>query len=341
MPNGLSTPVNERIDAVSCLLAGLTLYLVVKLHLLAALFSGLLVFELINILAPQLRVGNLGGSRAKIAAVALLSAAIITLLTALVLATLTFFRSGAESLPTLAKMMAEILEGSRAQLPEGFADILPADVGDIKLGLAEWLRQHADDLRLAGQVVLRKLAHILIGMVIGALLALREAMAEHPRALLAAALFQRADRFSDAFRRVVFAQIRIAALNAFLTWLYLGIALPVLGLALPYTKTLVAVTFVAGLLPVLGNLISNFIIVIVSLSVSLQVAIGSLLFLVVIHKLEYFINAKIIGTRINARAWEMLLAMLVMEAAFGVVGLIAAPVYYAYLKDELKSRGLI
>ena len=40
-------------------------------------------------------------------------------------------------------------------------------------------------------------------------------------------------------------------------------------------------------------------------------------------------------------AWELLLAMLVMEAAFGISGLIAAPIYYAYLKDELVSRKLI
>ena len=61
----------------------------------------------------------------------------------------------------------------------------------------------------------------------------------------------------------------------------------------------------------------------------------------VIHKLEYFVNARIVGTQIRARAWELLLAMLVMEAAFGIPGLIAAPIYYAYLKDELASRGLL
>ena len=33
--------------------------------------------------------------------------------------------------------------------------------------------------------------------------------------------------------------------------------------------------------------------------------------------------------------------MLVMEAAFGIRGLIAAPIFYAYLKEELTSRGLI
>ena len=77
---------------------------------------------------------------------------------------------------------------------------------------------------------------------------------------------------------------------------------------------------------------------VVSLSVSPFVALGSLVYLVAIHKLEYFLNARIVGTRIEARAWELLLAMLLMEAAFGIAGLIAAPIYYAYLKDELMAR---
>ena len=33
--------------------------------------------------------------------------------------------------------------------------------------------------------------------------------------------------------------------------------------------------------------------------------------------------------------------MLVMEAIFGVPGLIAAPILYAYVKDELKELGLV
>ena len=106
----------------------------------------------------------------------------------------------------------------------------------------------------------------------------------------------------------------------------------------PLAKTVLVITFLVGLLPVVGNLISNTIIVILSLSVSLPVAIASLIFLVVIHKFEYFLNAHMIGTQVR---WELLLAMLVMEAAFGIPGLIAAPIYYAYLKDELVSRGLV
>ena len=33
--------------------------------------------------------------------------------------------------------------------------------------------------------------------------------------------------------------------------------------------------------------------------------------------------------------------MLVMEAAFGLPGVVAAPIYYAYLKQELADRGWV
>lgn len=93
---------------------------------------------------------------------------------------------------------------------------------------------------------------------------------------MAMAMCERVSRLAEAFRRGVFAQIRISALNALLTDIYLASWLPAMGVSLPFTKTMVIVTFFVGLLPALGNLISNTIIVIISLSHLLQVAIGSL-----------------------------------------------------------------
>jgi predicted PurR-regulated permease PerM len=92
---------------------------------------------------------------------------------------------------------------------------------------------------------------------------------------------------------------------------------------------------------VIGNLISNTAVTIAGLSISLGVGVAALAFLVLIHKLEYFLNARIVGTQIRSRAWELLIAMLVMEAAFGLAGLVAGPIYYAYLKRELEVRDLI
>lgn len=38
---------------------------------------------------------------------------------------------------------------------------------------------------------------------------------------------------------------------------------------------------------------------------------------------------------------ELLLAMLIMEAAFGLPGIIAAPIFYAYIKRELQMLRMI
>jgi predicted PurR-regulated permease PerM len=135
--------------------------------------------------------------------------------------------------------------------------------------------------------------------------------------------------------------VLISALNTTLTALYLAVVLPAFGIHLPLIKTMIAVTFIAGLLPVIGNLISNTVIVVVSLSLSPLIAAVSLAYLVIIHKLEYFMNARIIGSQIRAKAWELLIVLLVMEASFGIPGVIAGPIFYAYLKNELKARQLI
>ena len=194
---------------------------------------------------------------------------------------------------------------------------------------------------LAGKAAVRVVLQLLIGMILGAMIALVTAQPTPRGGPLAVALSGRCSRLLRSFHDIVFAQVKVSALNTLFTGIFLLVMLPLFGTSLPFAKTLVVATFVVGLLPVIGNLISNTLIFIVGLSVSLGVGIAALVFLVLIHKLEYFLNARIVGTQIRARAWELLIAMLCMEAAFGSAGLIAAPVYYAYLKRELADAGLI
>jgi predicted PurR-regulated permease PerM len=321
------------------LIAGVLLLFALLFHLLPGLLAGLLVYELVHIIAPRLRLAHAGAG--KVAAVALLAMVIVAMLTLLFFGGMAFFRSDAGSLPALLQKMAEVIEGSRGNLPDWVVESLPADADSLKITIVAWLRGHAGEVELVGREAGRTVVHILIGMVIGAMVSLHEARPGDGHGPLANALVERAARLGEAFRRVVFAQVRIAALNTAFTMIYLVAVLPMLGVHLPLTKTMIAITFVAGLLPVIGNLISNTVIVVVSLSASPSAALGSLAFLVLVHKLEYFLNARIVGAQIRASAWELLLAMLVMEAAFGIPGVVAAPIYYAYLKDELAARGLI
>lgn len=330
-----------RYDVAAWLLAGLALWLVLALHLLAGLLSGLLVYELVHFLAPRLYLGARRDDKRKLAAVALVTAIVVVSFTALIFAAVAFFRNEAGSLPALLQKMAEIIESSRAMLPAWAREHMPGDAEGLKLAAVAWLREHAAEVQLAGKEAGLALVHILIGMVIGALVSLREADAAQNYRPLARALAERTARLGQAFRRMVFAQVRIAALNTLFTGVYLALLLPLFGVHLPLIKTMIAITFVVGLLPVVGNLISNTVIVVVSLSHSLDAVAGSLAFLIAVHKFEYFLNARIVGAQIRASAWELLLAMLVMEAAFGIAGVVAAPIYYAYLKGELADRGLI
>ena len=336
-----SAPSASKYEIAAWILAGVALVLVLKLHVLPALLAGLLVYQLVHILAPRMRIVRISEQRRKIVAVTLLSAAIVVLITLAIVGVLAFLRSESGSLPTLLAKMADILDSSRARLPPSIAEMLPASPAALRATAADWLRTHAGELRSLGAGFGIGLAHVLIGLIIGAMISLREARAGEAHGPLAIALFERARRLGEAFRRIVFAQVRISALNTLLDRTLPGRGAALLGIHLPLVKTMILVTFIAGLLPVIGNLISNTVIVVVSLSYSAGAAIGSLTFLVLIHKLEYFVNARIVGTQIRARAWELLIAMLVMESAFGVHGLIAAPIFYAYIKDELSSRGLL
>jgi predicted PurR-regulated permease PerM len=325
----------------SWILMGAGLLTILELHLLAALLAGLLVFQLVHLLASALHVSFITSRNMKLFVVAMLAIVIISLLMLAGFGIAVFLRKGPDNLATLLNQLAATVDDLRHLLPAALSENLPSDTENFKTLIAKWFREHASEVRTLGTDTLRAFAHILIGLIIGGLVALHEVVPVANPEPFQAALTRRVELLADAFRRILFAQVPISAINTTLTAVYLLLVLPYFGIHLPFAKTLIAITFIAGLLPVVGNLISNTVIFLVSLSLSFTVAIGSLAFLIVIHKLEYFLNARIVGARINARAWELLIAMLVFEAAFGVAGLLAAPIVYAYVKQELTERGMI
>jgi predicted PurR-regulated permease PerM len=338
--NRLSFSIAPRFTVASWILAGIAMFLVLRLHLLSALLAGLLVYELVHLLAPRVekRLTNKGSRLVALAALSVLTIIVLIFLTFGILA---FFRSDTGNLQGLLDKVQHILTDARTKLPPWIVDNVPGNVDDLKSYATDWLDEHSKDVQHVGAEVMHFFVRGLVGMVIGALVSLHEGPAIGRMRPLAAALTVRISRFANAFRQIIFSQVKISALNTVFTGIFLVAILPVFGVHLPLTKTLIAVTFLAGLLPVVGNLISNTLIFVVGLSISLYVAIAALVFLVVIHKVEYFLNARIVGTRIHANAWELLAAMIFLEVAFGIAGLIAAPIYYAYIKNELSDAELI
>ena len=332
-------PVQRRHLIAAWIIMAVLLIATLEYRLLPAVFAGLLVYELVHLITPRLR--GIPEEGAKLAAVGLIAMVVVALLLALVLGVMALLGGDGSGYKALLQQIAQTIEQSRGLLPAWLIGSGPVDSEGVKSGAATWLRANAATVGTMGRQALEFIVHLIVGMVIGALVSLLDVLPNRHHGPLGLALAERASRLADAFGRVVFAQVRIAALNTIFTAVYLVGALPLFGIHLPFGKTIIVITFVAGLLPVIGNLVSNTIIVMVSLSVSLNLALISLTFLIVIHKLEYFLNARIVGRRVDARAWELLLAMTAMQAVFGLPGLIAAPVYYAYLKDELMAAELI
>jgi len=333
----------EEIAAYAVVLGGV-LFVLVQ-HLVSAFIVGLTLYLILDRVSERFQ-GRM--SRGIVRPLALLT---VTTATALVIAAagallVMMLRRGAGNVPAMMEQMADILGSVRIWLGGLGRQFIPevlTDAEDFKTTVAVWLKTHAQSVRAGGLWLGIGLVHMIMGTLLAILVFFRHATHDdaESRGPLARHLVDKVDRFAHAFGRVATAQIKISAVNTTLTGLYLLVILPLFGIRIPFGTTLVVITFLCGLIPVLGNLISNTVITILSMGVSIGTAAASLTFLVVIHKLEYLINSRIVGGETDSQAWEILLAIIVGEAAFGLGGVVLAPIVYAFLKRELRDRGLV
>lgn len=188
-------------------------------------------------------------------------------------------------------------------------------------------------------VALIQAAAVIIGIVVAVSLFLNSKfdLAPHQAAqsnnlytMTAHEIALRFGTFYSSFATVMGAQILISTINTTLTAGFL------FWNDLPYAKVLVGVTFLCGLLPIIGNIISNTFIVGVAFTISPKLALIALVFLVVLHKAEYFLNSKIVGDRIQNPMWLTLIGLVLGEKLMGIPGMILAPVILHYIKVEAK-----
>ena len=336
-------PSNEEIAA--WVLMGLLLIYILMHHVVAAVVGGLALYLILDRLA-QFFSKRMSGAAARPLAVILVALVAGGIIVGAIALFVSFLRHHVDRIPAMMTQMADILRSTQVWLGDYGRQVIPdvlTDAESIKEAFVVWLKQHADTLKIAGGTFSIGLVHLIMGMLLAILVFFRH-VTHHDRTVrgsLAIALTEKVGRFAESFSQIATAQIKISAMNTLLTAIYLFVVLPIFGKHLPFSTTIVIVTFVCGLIPVLGNLISNTVIVILSLGISPGTAIASLVFLVLIHKLEYLINSRIVGGETDSQAWEILLAILIGETAFGVGGVVMAPIIYAFVKRELRERGLV
>lgn len=336
-------PSNEEI-AAWVIFGGLLLYVLIE-HLVSGVVGGLVLYLVLDRLSQSFSK-RMPGKTARPLALILVTLVGSGLIVGVVALLISFGRHHVNNIPAIMTKMADILQSTRAWLGDYGEQLIPevmTDAETIKGALAVWLKEHAETLKLAGSSFGYSILHMVMGMLLAVLVFFRH-VTHHPDRLpgtLSEALEEKVEHFTRAFAQIATAQVKISVLNTALTALYLLVVLPLFGQHIPFATTIVFVTFVCGLIPVLGNLISNTVIVILSLGISPGTAIASLLFLIVIHKLEYLTNSRIVGGETDSQAWEILMAILIGETAFGIRGVVMAPIMYAFVKRELRARGLV
>ena len=326
-------PEHLRLRAVLAMAA--VLLGILWLHLLSALFAGLAGYVLYR--RVRAFTGPAQGSWQKRALRWLIVFGIVLVIVGgLLFAFDLLFKSG--GLGRLMQLLADTLDEIRATAPVWIGDRLPESAEAMQNAVSGWLREHAGEMQRWGAEALKILVHILIGLAIGLMAAAsRRVPAATPGRPLIVLAQARMLQLADAVGARLYPPRRLARINTVLTGIYLLVLLPMAGYRVPLAPTLVGFTFFASLVPIIGNLLSNAAITIAALTVSVWLGVASLGFLVVIHKLEYFLNARIVGGRTNVPTYAMLAGMLVLESAFGVAGLVAAPVFVAWLTRELRE----
>ena len=211
------------------------------------------------------------------------------------------------------------------------------DYGSLKVVALEEVKEDVASLGRRAREAMFGFVQLLIGLVIAASLFLsgkwgwESDPATAPDSLYATVARELSRRFQIFFRsfsKVIGAQIVISAINTLLTSVFL------LWNGYPYVAVIAVATFLCGLLPIIGNIISNTFIVFVGFTISPHTALMALIFLIVIHKLEYLLNSKIIGDRIKNPMWLTLIGLLLGEKLMGIPGLILAPVALHFIKVE-------
>ncbi len=303
------------------------LFVLTRCGLGHALIAGLFAHMMLHQADQVLRERGVSRPVARWGAVAIFS--VVGLLLALIFAS--FVHIGLARLPVLLDRLLPRLDALGARLG---LDLPIENARELRVAILETVRANARSVTAASGLLTRGFFQIVVTVAVALLVFLWTPEAERPRGTPDEEFLRecgaRLKLFGASFERVMGAQVVIAAINTAVTAVFLFPA------HVPFRTFLTLATFVCGMVPIAGNVMSNALIVAAALTVSDRMAAAALIFLIVVHKMEYFLNGRIVGARISTPMWATLLGLLVGEALLGVTGAILAPTLLFYFREELR-----
>jgi predicted PurR-regulated permease PerM len=305
----------------------LGLFVAARFDLGHALIAGLFTAMMLSHAQDALRGAGASPRAARWSSLALFI--VLALLLAVIF--VSFIKIGMERLPMLLDRVLPRLDALAGRFGVG----LPVEnVQELRVLILETIKENARSVTSTSGLLTRGFFQISAAVVIAALRFLAGPVAlDGQRGLDGAVIRECRDRaalFAFSFELVMGAQILIAAINAGVAAVFL------IAFRIPFRTMLTLATFVCGMIPIVGNLASNALIVAAALTRSDRLALAALIFLIVVHKGGYFLNSRIVGARTETPTWAILLGLLIGEALMGVTGVILAPTLIYYVRAELR-----
>ncbi len=204
--------------------------------------------------------------------------------------------------------------------------------------LAQSAEHYAADVAKSAAAIGRGLLSALIGLILAIVYFLDE---ERIRAFrdslsgktLFGTLVRWFEHLAESVSLTVQLQLVVAGCNAVLT-------LPVLWfIGVPHVPALMVLIFVSGLIPVVGNLISGAVLVVLAYQVKGWGGVGLFVALTfVLHKIEsYYLNPRLTARHVALPGFVLILSLLAWEHLLGFAGLfVSFP--FLYLLGKIRSE---
>ncbi|MGK2897020.1 MAG: AI-2E family transporter [Candidatus Makana argininalis] len=329
----------KKLKFISYMLMILFITLMIPLHLFTCFISGFFVYQIILFLTPSFLEKYLGVDKARLVIITIITLLVIFTISIGVINVINCFKFEISKKNNFQCNQDDIFIIIKNMIPDYFPAFLPESTEKIKLKIFSLINSNLNIFKRIFNSFLNGSIMIFLGLILGSSISLNKPCTNN--SYFIKQLSKRIMNLYDSFRNVIYAQFKVSLLNTILTTFIMIILFIFLKIKIPFIKELILFTFIFGLFPIIGNIISNTMITISAFYISFIVGIMMLIYLIFIHKLEYFLNAEIVGKSINSKSWELLLAMIILKSIFGLEGLIAAPIYYAYVKKELKYNKII
>ncbi|MDK1595519.1 hypothetical protein QZK53_10870, partial [Acinetobacter baumannii] len=203
---------NRQSLIASYILMGIFLLSVIPLHLLASFFAGFLIYEIIISLSSIVE-RYIDGQRARIFISILLSIITISLLAFFITSLISFvvYDLKGVGLHSINGKVDQTLLHLQAEIGKYLPGYIPDSVTELKDEIFAFMKDNVTTLKNASSDILHNLVTMVMGLIIGILVAIHGFHRRTPQPVFKSLLIQRIQKLSISFRNVVFAQIKISA----------------------------------------------------------------------------------------------------------------------------------